>query len=87
MPHVQSVVVLSDRVTIVQNGATRTLLFADIPAQNNTAEKIETHANTWAATNVPLCQTRIHVFTVSPLRLTVGTWNLGAVIPENWWSE
>lgn len=85
MPQVQSVVIGSDSVTIVQNGVTRTLLFADIPPQNNTAEKIENHANTWAATNLPLCQTRVHVFSVSPLLLTVGTWNLGVTIPSDWW--
>ena len=87
MPPVRSVTITPDSVTLVTVKGTRTLLASDIPQNQNTAAKAETWANTWLAANVLDCQVRVHVFSLSPLSWTCGTWNLGLPIPDGWWLD
>lgn len=85
MPALRSVRATETLIEIVQASGTKTLLASSVPGSNDTAAKWETFANTWSASNILDCQVRVHVFSLTPLRWTVGTWNLGAVIDPNWW--
>ena len=62
------------------------LLATDIPSGNNTVAKVEDYINnTWIPANVSGYQMLVHVISRNPLRVAVGTWNIGMTIPPNWW--
>ena len=88
MPSVRSIIISDNSVVITDSlGVTKTLSASDIPQTQNTVAKVENYINgTWIPANVTGYQMQVHVFSLNPLRVTVGTWELGASIPENWWS-
>lgn len=99
MPPVQSVKVLSDRIEIsdVSGQGKRTFLFSSLPVAQDTPTKAQNYINlflTGLSSNSYgiVC----HVFTVSPLTLTIGTYSIGQVsaenntpisLPSNWWER
>ncbi len=87
MPQIQSVAVTPTSITLTLKSGTKTFLASDIPGSQDTPAKAEATANTWAAANITECQVRVHVFSLSPFRWTVGTFNLGAAIPPTWWAS
>ena len=87
MPPVRSVQIADNSLTIRDKSGTRTLTASMIPLTQNTVAKVETWINTWLAANLVNYQARVHVFALSPLRVTVGTWNAGLPIEPNWWQE
>lgn len=79
---------LNDNQIILVDKTTKILNAADIPASQNTLSKVENWINTtWLPTNITEYQAQVHVFSLNPLRCTLGTWNLGEIIPTNWWSQ
>ena len=87
MPPVRSIQLSSTRLTVIDKAGTKTLLATSVPSTQNTPEKIETWVNTWLAANLVDYQARVHVFSLSPLLWTIGTWNAGLAIPANWWAD
>lgn len=88
MPSVRSIIISDNSVVITDSlGVTKTLSASDIPQTQNTVAKVENYINgTWIPANVTGYQMQVHVFSLNPLRVTVGTWELGASNPENWWT-
>lgn len=87
MPAVRSVKI-SDNVIEIDDfrGVKKTLKASSIPSSQNTIAKIENYINnTWIPANITEYQASVHVFSINPLRTTVGTWELGESIPANWW--
>lgn len=66
--------------------------FSDVPmgviADKNPINKLEQHLNNNILPNITKgqYQMRVHVFSVSPLNLTVCAANIGETIPDNWWN-
>lgn len=88
MPPIRSVTITSTGFTVTDpTGAAKVFTASAIPSAQNTAAKVETWVNTWLAANLVGYQARVHVFARSPLVWTLGTWNTGESIPENWWVE
>jgi hypothetical protein len=86
MPSVRFVKIEGDRFSFADHrGATKVFLYSSLPGSANTIAKAETFANNWLASNVDGYQMRVHVFSLNPLRITIGTWDLGLDIPANWW--
>lgn len=86
MPSVRNITITPTSLTFTDHrGVVKTFLASDIPQSANTAAKAENFANSWCAANVDGYQMRVHVFTLSPLLFTVGTWNIGETINANWW--
>lgn len=87
MPSIRSISIADDSVSFVDSrGVTKTFSASSIPQTQNTTAKVENYINgTWIPENVTDYQMRVHVFSLNPLRVTVGTWELGASIPANWW--
>ena len=87
MPCIRSVTIADDVITFTDKNGTKTLNAAQIPAQFNDTAKVENYLNnTWLPANVTDYQMRVHVFSLNPLRYTIGTWNLGEAIPSVWWT-
>jgi len=85
-PPIRSVVIVDNQFILKDYTGTKTFTASIIPAQNTTIAAIETWVNgTWIPANITTCQVQVHIFSLNPLRVTVGTWNLGAAIPANWW--
>lgn len=87
MPPVRAVSFVDDVLTIDDLRGQKVLLKSQAPANVNSIAKWETFANDWAATNIPDYQVRVHITSLTPLRGTIGTWNLGDTIPVNWWLD
>ena len=87
MPPIRSVTILSTGATIISAGRTRTFRYQTVPSTLTTLASVETFANAWASTAILDCQVRMHVFQLTPLSLTVGTFDLGDLIPANWWAD
>ncbi len=89
MPPVRSISCSPTELAILDHrGVVKRLLRSQIPGAANTIAKIETYVNgTWIPANIEGYQARIHVFSLTPFSFTVGTWNLGLVIPANWWAD
>ena len=89
MPSIRSVSITDNVVSFVDHrGVTKTLDASSIPQTQNTIAKVENYVNgTWIPANIDGYQMRVHVFSLNPLRVTVGTWNLGESIPANWWDQ
>ena len=85
MPRLTSISCDNGVVTASNGQKTWTLTEAMIPAQQNTPAKVEAWANNWLAANVTECQVLIHVFSLAPLKMTVWTGTLGALVPVDWW--
>ena len=89
MPPIRSVRCTDNRIEFTDYaGVARVLTAAAIPQSQNTVARVENYLNTvWIPANVTGYQMRIHVFQLNPLRVTVGTWNMGLTIPTNWWED
>jgi len=88
MPPIRFVRIDSNSVVFQDHrGVTRTLTYTSLPSQQNTIAKAEAWVNNWLASNISGYQMAVHVFSRSPLRLTVYCADLGEVIPANWWVE
>ena len=89
MPPIRSVKCADDLLEFTDSrDVTKTLQAIAIPPNQNTIAKIETYINNvWIPTNVSGFQMQVHIFSRSPLRLTVFTANLGIAIPANWWMD
>ncbi len=62
----------------------------DVPPNAVTAQQVEDHINTNFLTlpsSVAGYQLQAHVFSASPLHVTVITANADAQIPVNWWQD
>ena len=80
-------VTVTDRAVIVHRQAgERQRRHIDIP-DRTTAARIELYLNDWFLKNVPECQVRVKVLRMSPLLITLGTWNHGEAIDPNWWEQ
>lgn len=86
MPPIRSIAIGADSVTINGVRGTRTFLASDIPP-GSTIAQAETFANTWLTNNILEAKVMVHVFSLSPLLWTIGTFNLGIAIPANWWAD
>ena len=86
MPPVRAVSFGDNWLTLVDRTGTKTYTAAMLPGSVDTAQKAEDAINAWLVANITDYQVRVHVFSLSPLRVTVGTWNTGASIPQNWWN-
>jgi hypothetical protein len=89
MPPVRTILTADNLIQFTDfKGIQRTLLAASIPVGNNTPSKVETFINTiWIPANVTDYQMRVHVFSIAPLRVALGTWNMNETIPPNWWED
>jgi hypothetical protein len=86
MPMIRSVVMLVDRVVIVDHrGVTITLLYSGLPPNQNTIEKAETWFNNHLANVADNYQARVHVFSRNPIRLTILMADIDEIIDLNWW--
>lgn len=88
MPQVQSVYSVDDLIELRDRLGLKQMRKVDVPQQFNTAQKLEDFLNSsWLSTNVTLYQVRVHVLSLTPMRMIVGTWDLGLAIPDNWWQD
>ena len=87
MPAIRQVQINGTSLTITDYTGVKTFTYSTIPVTQNTIAKKETWVNAWLAANVTTCQAVIHIFTESPLTLTVWTGNPGIAIPANWWLD
>lgn len=85
MPSVKSIQFNSTQLVIIDKDGTKTLLASQIPSSQNSVAKVETWINTWLAQNISGYQVLVHVFSITPLSFTVGTWELGMTPQANWW--
>jgi hypothetical protein len=93
MPQVQSIQLLNDengvqigvQITTKQGGI-REFLWEDIPP-NFTEAQIENFANNWLENNITNVQMRFKVLGMDPFYGTIGSWDLGVTIPDNWWMD
>jgi len=87
MPPIRNIIISDDQVQFTDyRGVTKTLNAADLNPNLDNTTKVENFVNdTWIPANVVGYQMKIHVFQLNPLRFTIGTWNLGMPIPNNWW--
>ena len=86
MPPVRSID-LTDGLRLIDSTGTKVITAATIPAQQDTIAKAEGWCNTWLAGQISGYQAVVHVFALSPLRLTIYTAELGRTIPANWWVD
>lgn len=87
MPPVRSISCSADLIEILDQFGIKNLNGQLIPPAQNTPAKVENWVNTvWIPANIVGYQMRVHVFSISPVIATVGTWNLGETIDPNWWS-
>lgn len=89
MPPIRSIRCIDNLIEVLDyRGVPFTLVASAIPPQHNTIAKVETYINTvWIPANVSGYQMQVHVTTLSPLRVILGTWNAGLTIPPNWWVD
>lgn len=87
MPPIRSVTIGPTSATIIGTKGTRTFTYSTVPGNQDTPAKVEGFVNTWCSSNITECQVVCHVFSVSPLVVTFGTFNLGVSIPSNWWQD
>ena len=89
MPPVRSVRCTDNRIEFTDyTGVARVLNAAAIPGAQNTIAKAENWLNTvWIPANVTGYPMVAHVFSRSPLRVTILTLNAGEPIPANWWLD
>lgn len=74
-------------IRLTDRAGVHVLQKSDIPQSENTIAKVELFANAWLAQNVTGYQARVHVVSLVPFNVFLGTWDLGAVIPANWWID
>ena len=88
MPTVRAITAIDDEFSISDHrGGTRRLQAAAIPSQHVTIAAVETYINTvWIPTNfTDDYQVRVHVLSLSPMRVNVKVWDAGLPIPATWW--
>ncbi len=87
MPAIKSTSCEENKLTVVDQDSTYVFDASDIPVDKTTIQEVEDYINNeWLPEN---CngdyQIKVHIFTVSPLVLTVWTADLDVVCPSNWW--
>jgi hypothetical protein len=88
MPCIRSVTISDDTITFSDKNGSKTFNASQIPPQFNNIVLAETYINnTWIPANVTDYQMKVHIFSMNPMRYTIGTWDLGMTIPLIWWSE
>lgn len=86
MPSIQKIQITKDNLVFGDRSGVKTLEFSNIPKTETSIAKVEAWVNNWLAANKGDYQMVCHVFSVSPIKLTVGTFDLGITIPANWWN-
>ena len=87
-PPIRSVTIIDNQFVITSPFGTKTFTASLVPGTNTTIATVEAWINgTWIPANITQYQVQVHVFSLNPLKVTVGTWNLGAAIPANWWAQ
>lgn len=86
-PPIRYVSITDDIFEFTDCRSVRKILNASaVPAGNVTPALAEAWVNNiWIPANITGFQMRVHVFSLSPLRVTIGTWNTGETISTNWW--
>lgn len=87
MPPIQKTNCVRDQLSFTDGrGIQRTINFLDIPSLSRSVDLAERYINeVWIPTVVQGYQMEVHVFSVSPMVLSVITQNLGRPIPSGWW--
>lgn len=86
MPRIRSISSANDTITITDSSGTKVFNASTIPVAQNTIAKVETYLNTILPTLTDgSYQIQVHVISLNPLRVSIGTWNPNLVIPSNWW--
>lgn len=88
MPPIRNITITPTQFSFTdKSGVAKTFVYSALPATQDTPAKAETFINTWCAANISDYQMVVHVFSISPVQLTVWTGNLGVTIPANWWVD
>lgn len=89
MPAIRGISFDKNMLKIVDHKTTHSFDISKIPPDKDTIQKAETHTNsTWIPSlNITEYQLEVHIFSVSPLVLTVYAADIGIRIPQDWWVE
>lgn len=85
MPPIRSVSIDATQIQILDRIGTRRLTYSSIPQSQNSIAKAEAWVNNWLAQNITEYAVVVHVFSISPLRVTVWTGAAGTSPPADWW--
>ena len=75
--------ILSGEVNTADAWYAKAAMIADFG--NKPIAQCETIANNFLANKFPGEQIQVHIFSLSPLKVTCIVANLGVVIPSDWW--
>lgn len=89
MPPIRSIACSDDLIQFEdRQGVPRTITGAQVRLAAANIAQAEAHLNTVVIPAfVAGYQMQVHVFSLNPLRVAVGTWNAGLTIPANWWTR
>lgn len=88
MPPIRSVTITDTSIVIVDlRGGDRTFLFSQLTAAQDTIAKAENFINLFlSGLTSGFYGAVCHVFTLSPLTLTVALYDVGTTPRPNWWA-
>lgn len=93
MPAIKSISVENNKLTVYDSFDSYVFTVNDVPVgiftSGNPTQELEDYLNeTWLPSVANgNYQIKVHVFSVSPLALTVWTGDPEVVCPDNWWAE
>lgn len=87
MPRIRQVLCAVDRVLVDEKQRTYEFPFATLPKTQNSEAKAEAYLNSWLASRVTDYQVVAHVFSLSPLVVTLWVGDLDTKPPVDWWLE
>ena len=87
MPSIRSVSVDKNMLKVIDRKSIFIFDASNIPPDKDSVAKLQNYINdTWIPSlEITDYQMAVHIFSVSPLSLTVYTANIGEKIPVNWW--
>lgn len=87
MPPIQSISCDKNELKFVAQKATNLFDISKFPPEKDSVAKAEDYINNFWIPSLRITdyQLEVHVFSLSPLELTVYSANIGEKIQQNWW--